>query len=86
MAPVCVRAAFIGGGSGGTFALGRTTWGASRCATEVRNDGKIIQTERTRGTTPWALRPSPPAHRPPPATRLREAKAFPNHIAARVAP
>lgn len=46
-------------GSGGTFALGGTAWGASRCATEVRNDGKHNSDgAHTRGTTPWALRPS----------------------------
>lgn len=76
-------------GSGGTFALGRPVFAAMRlryggwdcCEPKRKNCA-----EHTRGTTPWALRPSPPAHHPPPATRLREAKAFPNHIAARVAP
>ena len=52
----------------------------------LRTKTKKNCAEHTRGTTPWALRPSPPAHHPPPATRLREAKTFPNHIAARVAP
>lgn len=59
------------------------------CDTEagiVANQNEKNCAEHTRGTTPWALRPSPPAHHPPPATRLREAKTFPNHIAARVAP
>ena len=36
MAPVCVRVAFVGGGPG-AFALGRTAWGASRCAAGVRD-------------------------------------------------
>lgn len=46
-------------GSGGTFALGGAVWGASRCAAEVRNDGKHNSDgAHTRGTTPWALRPS----------------------------
>ena len=46
-------------GSGGTFALGGAAWGASRCAAEVRNDGKHNSDgAHTRGTTPWALRPS----------------------------
>lgn len=77
-------------GSGGTFTLGRPpVFAAMRlryggwdcCEPNEKNCA-----EHTRGTTPWALRPSPPAHHPPPATRLREAKTFPNHIAARVAP
>ena len=54
MAPVCVRVAFIGGGQGepSRWAEPHGTHRAAR--RESGTTASIIQTERTRGTTPWA--------------------------------